>query len=162
MPNTAARQGHTAAKRSTAARSAAPAIAPAHFLAHGRLHRAIVSLPQHMCPSDEPLHERIVFFDVPSPGNAGLYLVTLLAAAWNVDAEDWRENGLVYNVRPARDLFEEGMSADENARLFEMGWDGPQGVSYAEPRRVDLFVAPALKARLQATIDHLAREGLAA
>lgn len=158
MPDTAALQGQPAAKRT--AHSAAPALIPAHLLAQGHLHRAIVTLPQYMCPREQTLHERIVFFDVPSTENAAHHLLGLLAAAWAVDTHDWLDSDLIYNVQRASDLVAEGMGLDESARLFEMGCGGSEGIRYAEPSRIDLFTAPVLKARLQTIIDKLAREGL--
>ena len=134
--------------------------APAYYAAQGRLYRAIVSLPQRLCPRDEPLHERIVFFDGPKQEHAATYLCDLLALAWGVDTTHWCEDGLIYNIQSAPELVEQNESANIDARLFEMGWGGPEGVVYADPDRVDLLVAPVLKARLQSVLGQLAREGL--
>lgn len=134
--------------------AASPVYRRAHTLANGRLYRAIVSLPQNMCPKGETLHERIVFFDGPIQ-EAGGYLEKLLAHAWHIDTADWCVNGNIYNIDPAFDLIEQGEGADLDVRLFEIGWGGPQDVVYADPARVDLFVAPMLKARLQAALAQI-------
>lgn len=129
-----------------------------HYAAQGRLYRAIVSLPERLCPRDELLHERIVFFDGPTV-DAGPHLEKLLGAAWNVDTAGWCGAGWIYNLRSASDLIEENESADIDARLFELSWGGPEGVGYAETARVDLFVAPVPKARLQAALARLVATG---
>ena len=134
--------------------AAPPVYRRAHTLANGRLYRAIVSLPRDMCPKGEALHERIVFFDGPIQG-AGDYLEKLLAHAWHIDTSGWCRSGYIYNIYPAFDLIEQGEDADLDMRLFEIGWGGPDGVIYADPERVDLFVAPVLKARLQAAQAHI-------
>jgi hypothetical protein len=58
---------------------------PAHYQAHGRLYRAIVSLPDAMCERDRPLQKRWVFFDCPGNTNPGERLEALLALAWNIE-----------------------------------------------------------------------------
>lgn len=123
------------------------AAGPVHWHAHNTLYRAIVSLPQALCPRDEPLHERIVFFDGPRK-NPGEYLETLLAHAWHTDTIGWCHDGLIYNLQSAAELVEQGLSEDRNARLLETGWGGPEGISYAEAPRTDFFVAPELRKKL--------------
>lgn len=135
-----------------------------HHMARGRLYRAIVSLPDALCPRGELLHERIVFFDGPRE-NAGPYLETLLAHAWHVDTIDWCEDGHIYNLRSAHDLIEEGASDDMNARLLGTSWGGQEGIGYAAPERTDFFVAPAMRARLaelQAQVARNHQQGAAA
>lgn len=133
----------------------------AHYAARGRLYRAIVSLPQSLLPHDEPLHERIVIFDGPRENWHG-HLHTLLAHAWNTDTIDWCGDGYVYNVTSAYDLTEQNESADIDARLFELSWGMHDGIGYAAPDRVDLFVNPVLKARLLAVLNRLPKRGSAA
>lgn len=113
-----------------------------HHMARGRLYRAIVSLPEAMCPRGEPLHERIVFFDGPRE-NPHEFLQTLLGHAWHVDTLDWLDNGCIYNLTSAHDLVEEGMSDDLNARLLETSWGGEPRIGYAAAERTDFFVAPS-------------------
>lgn len=132
-----------------------------HLMARGRLYRAIVSLPHELCPRNEPLHERIVFFEGPFTDPAG-HLETLLAHVWNIETTGWAEDGYIYNISPAFNLTEEGASEIPGARLFELSWGGPEGIGYADPARVDLFVAPMLKACLEAALKLLAKEGGAA
>jgi hypothetical protein len=131
-----------------------PVYRRSHTLANGRLYRAIVSLPLRMCPKGETFHERIVFFDGPIQ-EAGDYLEELLAHAWHIDTAGWCRNGDIYNIDPAFELIEQGEGADLDVRLFEIGWGGPEGVIYADPEHVDLFVAPMLKARLQAALAQI-------
>lgn len=132
------------------------------YMAQGQLFRAIVSLPQHLCPHSEPLHERVVFFDAPTRSHAVQRLVSLLDAAWSVESETWFDDGLAYNLQSAHDLVGEGLSAALDARLFEISWGGPEAIGYAQPGRVDLFLAPVLKARLLAILDTLPQAGAAA
>lgn len=126
---------------------------PAHHLARQRLTRAIVSLPAHLCPKGEPLHERVIFFDAPRVKPAE-YLHTLLSHAWHTDVSAWPCDS-IYNLQSAAALVEEGVSEDVDARLFEVGWGGPEGVTFADPARVDLFVSPVLKARLLGVLNGL-------
>lgn len=135
---------------------------PAHYAARGRLYRAIVSLPQSLLPRDEPLHERIVFFDGPRDEREHEHLEALLRHAWNIDTSGWSEQGYIYNVQSAYGLTEQNESADLDARLFELSWGGPEGIGYANPDRVDLFVNPVLKARLLAVLNRLPNRGGAA
>lgn len=150
---------HTATARQ--AQAPTPPKPQAHLLAHGRLYRAHVSLPQALCPIGEPLHERTVFFDAPHSDPAA-HLEKLLALAWNVPTTDWAEQGHIYNVTPACDLAEEGLSEDHDQRLFETSWGGLEHMGFAQPDRVDIFAAPKLKRRLLDTLATLPRQGGAA
>ncbi len=142
----------------SAAEAAPRRSTPHHWQAKKRLYRAIVTLPQSMCPKGEPLHERIVLFDGPET-NPGEYLETLLAHAWHADTFGWSNDGSIYSLQSAAQLVEEGLSEDLNARLFETGWGGAEPIGYANGSRVDLFVAPILKAAL---LETLARVSTAA
>ena len=140
MSNTTAHPGPLPTPRQL---SAAPTVR------RGRLYRAIVSLPEVMCPAGETHHERIVFFTMTSEATAGQaeYLQGLLSHVWHIPAHTL-ENG-IYNITTESALAWDGVSQDSDARLFETGWGGPDGVTYADPVRVDFLVAPALKLRLQ-------------
>lgn len=138
----------------------AAATKPLHWQTRGRLYRAIVSLPPGLCPPGEPLHERIVFFDGPRQ-NAGEYLETLLAHAWHVDTIGWHEDGAIYNLQPATDLVDEGLSEDRDARLLETGWGGDAPIHYADPARTDVFAAPLLRAQLLALLARVHEGGAA-
>ena len=144
MPNTTTRQRDSADPLDV------------RYMAQGQLFRAIVTLPQHLCPRSEPLHERIVFLDAPTRSHAAQRLASVLDAAWSV--ETWFDEGLIYNLQSAHDLVNEGLSEALDARLFEISWGGPEGIGYALPGRVDLFLAPLLKTRLQATLEALERK----
>ena len=85
---------------------------PAHYQAHGRLYRAIVSLPDSMCERDRPLQERWVFFDCPGNTNPGERLEALLALAWNTDTTSWCDIGLIYNVSEASELIAQVFGAE--------------------------------------------------
>ncbi|SFE88373.1 hypothetical protein [Paracidovorax wautersii] len=134
---------------------------PAYLLAHGRLYRAIVSLPRELCPADEPLHERVVFFDGPRRLNPDAHLEKLLCVAWNITTFDWAANGHIYNVTPAVELIEGGQSEDHAQRLFETSWGGLKSIGYAQADRIDIFAAPELKRRLMDTVATLPRQGSA-
>jgi hypothetical protein len=49
-------------------------------LGNGVLHRAIVSLPEHMTERDHPMQERIVFFETPSSDTCARHLEQLLVS----------------------------------------------------------------------------------
>ena len=141
MSNTTAHPGTLPTPRQL---SAAPTVR------RGRLFRAIVSLPEVMCPADETMHERIVFFSPPADcASSGQHLENLLSYVWNVATHGWCDDGRIYNITTESALAWDGVSQDSDARLFEIGWGGPDGVTYADPARVDFLVAPALKLRLQ-------------
>ena len=136
------------------AESAQRKTTPHHWKAKKRLYRAIVTLPQSMCPEGEMLHERIVLFDGPE-SNPGEYLETLLAHAWHADTFGWSNDGSIYNLQSAAELVESGLSEDLNARLFETSWGGEERIGYASSSRVDLFVAPTLKDALLETLGRV-------
>src|SRR3989344_6100072 len=79
----------TAAPASPAPRLPGSRPNPARALAHGRLYRAIVLLPDAMCARDSPLQERWVFFDCPAATRPGIHLEALLSMAWNVSTTGW-------------------------------------------------------------------------
>ena len=123
---------------------------PAHYQAHGRLYRAIVSLPDSMCERDRPLQERWVFFDCPGNTNPGERLEALLALAWNIDTSSWCDRGLIYNITDARELITQG-DADDDTALFECGWSS-EGIEYILPEYTDYFCTPRVRARLEAAM----------
>lgn len=143
MLNTTAHPGTNPTPRQL---SAAPTVR------RGRLFRAIVSLPEAMCPADETMHERIVFFTAPAAADPGEHLESLLSKVWNVMALGWCDDGHIYNITTESALAWDGVSQDSDARLFETACGGPDGVTYADPARVDFLVAPALKLRLQSAL----------
>ena len=120
---------------------------PAHYQAHGRLYRAIVSLPDSMCERDRPLQERWVFFDCPGNTNPGERLEALLALAWNTDTTSWCDRGLIYNVSEASELIAQG-DADDDTALFECEW-GSEGTKHVPLHDVDFFCTPRVRARLE-------------
>lgn len=120
---------------------------PAHYQAHGRLYRAIVSLPDSMCERDRPQQERWVFFDCPSKANPGERLEALLALAWNIDTTGWCDLGLIYNITEASELIAQN-DADDDTALFECEW-GNAGTKHVRPRDVDFYCTPRVRARLE-------------
>ena len=143
----------------TSLNSALEAKPKAYLLARARLYRAIVTLPRDLCPVDEPLHERIVFFDAPvlTPCE---HLELLLYRAWSIHTDGWGEKGFIYNIQSGFELTEQGLSSDHDARLFEMGWHG-DSITYADAARVDLLVHPILKARLLRAMNRIALKDVA-
>ena len=135
------------ATQANAPRPPAGHIHPAHFQAHGRLYRAIVSLPDSMCERDRPLQERWVFFDCPGNTNPGERLEALLALAWNIDTSSWCDRGLIYNIADARELITQG-DADDDTALFECEW-GSEGSKHVALADVDFFCTPRVRARLE-------------
>ena len=133
-----------------------------------RLHRAYVGLPDRMCENGRCLQERVVFFEVPDGAKAWEHLEALLRAAWCEDTTDWLENGAIYNVRSARELFDENCSIapllrnENDLRLFESGWGGrdgigPEHIHYSRACDVDLFVTPRVAARLTLAVVEIER-----
>lgn len=132
------------------------------------LHRAYVSLPDRMCESGRSLQERAVFFEVPDGARAWEHLEGLLRTVWCEDTTDWCEDGAAYNVRSARELFEENSSIapllrnQNDLRLFESAWGGrdgigPEHIHYSRACDVDLFVTPRVAARLTAAMVEIER-----
>ena len=120
---------------------------PAHYQAHGRLFRAIVSLPESMCERDRPLQERWVFFDCPTAAQPGSRLEALLALAWNIATTGWCDRGFIYNVAEASQLIARG-DADDDTALFECEW-GSEGTKHVPLQDVDFFCTPRVRARLE-------------
>lgn len=122
-------------------------------LGNGRLHRAVVALPDAMGERDRGYQERIVFFEAPRIADAAAHLERLLAAAWCTDTRDWCERGFIYNVRALGELMERpGQGATRELQLLEIGWGGgvgPDNAHYARTEDVDLFVTPRVAARLR-------------
>lgn len=125
---------------------------PAYYQAHGRLYRAIVSLPEHMCEAGRPLQERWVFFDCPASEDPGAWLERLLALAWNINTTGWGASGCIYNVQHARELIAQN-DADDDTALFECAW-GSEGTQHVEPHEVDYFCTPRVRARLETALAH--------
>lgn len=121
---------------------------PAHYQAHGRLYRAIVSLPPSMAERDRPLQERWVFFDCPTSEMPHGRIEALLALAWNINTTAWCDNGLIYGITSASDLIAQG-DADDDTALFECAWGGPDGTQHVSPHDVDYFCTPRVRARLE-------------
>ena len=136
---------------------------PAHYLASGKLYRAIVSLPNHMCGRDRPLQERWVFFDC-GHGDPATRLERLLSSIWGVNTVGWAYAGLIYNLVEASELIEQN-DADDDTALFECAW-GAGGTQYVSPSDVDFFVRPEVRALLEAALARVTpvtgREGGAA
>lgn len=144
----------------------APRRTPVHVLGNGRLHRAIVDLPNGMTEPDRPLQSRIVFFEAPDDAHPSSHLYKVLSAAWCVDAVDLAQRGFITNVQSAQELLHEcGFEAPGELGLFVTGAGGaalpavgPERLHYARTHDVDLFTTPRVATRLQellATIEDL-------
>lgn len=134
---------------------------PAHSQAHGRLMRAIVTLPRHMTTDGRSLQERWVFFDAPSVSGAGERLAQLLAPVWNIDTVGWANDGSIYNLEEASELIRQN-EADDDTALFECEW-GKNGTKHVAAEDVDYFCTPRVRARLEAAHRRaLGQEGGAA
>ncbi len=120
---------------------------PAHYQAHGRLYRAIVSLPDSMCERDRPLQERWVYFDCPTGVIPCNRLEALLQLAWNTDTSGWSDRGFIYNVVEASALIAQN-DADDDTALFECEW-GSEGTKHVALHDVDFFCTPRVRARLE-------------
>jgi len=134
---------------------------PAEHQAHGRLMRAIVSLPPHMCERSRAIQERIVFFDCPRQADAGHRLEALLALAWNTPTAGWCEQGHIYNITSTSELAERSDACDDTA-LLEIGWSS-EGPAYACRASVDFFCTPGARSSIEQAMRMLTtQEGGAA
>lgn len=122
-------------------------------LATGTLYRAFVVLPDALCRSRGTYDERTVFFEAPRGKDVATHLEQLLAHAWCVDTQGWAEDGAIYNVYSAAELYADRTDPAVDLRLLDIGF-GPDGVGpakayYARTPDVDLFVTPRVAARLR-------------
>jgi len=138
---------------------------PITALCTGHLHRAIVSVPEHMAELGRGMQERIVFFEVPPGAECGQHLEQLLAVAWCVNTRDWCADGAIYNIDSAPQRLGSGNYGGTETgelRLFETGCGGDSDVAvgaerlhYARARDVDLFVTPRVYARLHTLLGEI-------
>lgn len=143
-----------------------PSHAPVHVLGNGRLHRAIVDLPERMAEEDRPLQSRVVFFEAPAGAHPSDHLVKVLAATWCMDTEDLAGRGFIRNVSSATELLDaDEFGAPGDLGLFVTGSGGytqpaigSERLHYARLRDVDLFTTPRVSARLHELL--MAIEGL--
>ncbi|CAG2382988.1 MULTISPECIES: hypothetical protein [Burkholderia] len=122
-------------------------------LTTGTLYRAFVVLPDALCQSRGSYEERTVFFEAPRGADEAAHLQRLLAHAWCVDTQDWAEDGAIYNIYSAAELYADKTDPTVDLRLLDIG-GGPDGVGptkayYARTADVDLFVTPRVAARLR-------------
>lgn len=75
-------------------------------LATGRLYRAFVVLPAALCRPGHTYDERTVFFEAPRGKDEAAHLEQLLSTAWCVDTQGWAEDGAIYNIYSAAELYE--------------------------------------------------------
>ena len=117
------------------------------------LHRAIVSLPVQLLVKAECYLERVVFFEATC-GMETLSIEALLSLVWGVDAGEWCEQGAIYNIKSERDLLDDclGDKSTGDLRLLEIAWGGERPIHYVTPERVDLFVTPRNRRRLDAAL----------
>ena len=141
---------------------------PIDVLGNGRLHRAIVDLPESLSEPGRPAQTRVVFFEAPADGSPSSHLIKLLSIAWCMDAHDLAQRGMLTNVRTATELLEEGFGSVETSemRVLETGAGGhalpavgPDRIHYARRGDVDLFTTPRVAARLNELLDIVERAG---
>jgi hypothetical protein len=121
------------------------------------LYRAYVVLPRSMTSG---FVERAVFFEGPPGAAAYRRLCELLALTWGVEPETW-EDGEIYNLFTESELRGHAGGADDTA-LFECSWGPGAEVGYLGAARVDLFVSPRWRARLDRAIAAIAHRATAA
>lgn len=128
-----------------------PTWIPIPYLGNGILHRAVVTLPALMVRGEDAFEERIVFFECPNSMQSAKHLESLLSVAWCVNAENWREDEYIYNLRSIHELKGETFSSDSTTELYllETGSGGngitaigPDRIHYARESQVDIFVTP--------------------
>ncbi|WP_334022030.1 hypothetical protein [Burkholderia orbicola] len=131
-------------------------------LATGTLYRAFVTLPVALCPLGTTYDERTVFFEAPRGSDEAAHLEQLLARAWCVDTRGWGEDGTIYNIFSAAELYESKTDPAVDLRLLDIGGGsdgvGPAKAYYARTPDVDLFVTPRVAARLRellAVVDQM-------
>ena len=122
-------------------------------LTTGTLYRAFVVLPDALSRSRGTFDERTVFFEAPRGKDEAAHLEQLLAHAWCVDTRGWAEDGAIYNIYSAAELYADKTDPAVDLRLLDIG-GGPDGVGptkayYARTPDVDLFVTPRVAARLR-------------
>lgn len=109
-------------------------------LHYSSLFRAVIGSRLHDC-------EFVVFFDCPTGEPPACHVEDMVAAVWDVDAQDLD----VYNVYSERELVAQAITGDDagDLRLFEVG--AYQGLPiYADPSRTLMLVRPATQIRLTA------------
>ncbi|MCA7888883.1 hypothetical protein LGM58_37525 [Burkholderia contaminans] len=122
-------------------------------LATGMLYRAFVVLPAALCRSRGSYDERTVFFEAPRGKDEAAHLEQLLSTAWCVDTQGWAEDGAIYNIYSAAELYERNPDPTADLGLLDIGGGtdgvGPANAYYARTPDVDLFVTPRVAARLR-------------
>ncbi|MBJ9594142.1 hypothetical protein [Burkholderia seminalis] len=121
-------------------------------LTTGTLYRAFVVLPDALRQRDS-YGERTVFFETPRGKDEATHLEQLLAHAWCVDTRGWAEDGAIYNIYSAAELYADKTDPAVDLRLLDIGGGsdgvGPTKAYYARTPDVDLFVTPRVAARLR-------------
>ncbi|RQP98862.1 hypothetical protein [Burkholderia stagnalis] len=122
-------------------------------LATGVLYRAFVAVPAALCRSGRTYDERTVFFEAPRGSDEAAHLEQVLAHAWCVDTQGWTEEGAIYNIFSAAELYESKPDPADDLRLLDIGGGadgvGPAKACYARTPDVDLLVTPRVAARLR-------------
>ncbi|RQU52923.1 hypothetical protein DF143_32630 [Burkholderia cenocepacia] len=103
-----------------------------------------------------------MFFEAPRGKDEAAHLEQLLSAAWCVDTQGWAEEGAIYNIVSATELYARNTDPTAELGLLDIGGGtdgvGPNKAYYARPSDVDLFVTPRVAARqreLLAIVDSL-------
>jgi hypothetical protein len=115
-----------------------------------------------MVEPEQPVEDRVVFFEVPRGADCIAQLKQVLACNWCADTEHWYERGYISNIEPAFDLLKRAAGNDRTGdlRIFEIGIGGapplavgPKRIQYARASHVDLFTSPRVTKRLRRLLD---------
>ncbi|HFT8010360.1 TPA: hypothetical protein ACU9T0_006020 [Burkholderia cenocepacia] len=94
-----------------------------------------------------------MFFEAPRGKDEAAHLEQLLSTAWCVDTQGWAEDGAIYNIYSAAELYERNPDPTADLGLLDIGGGtdgvGPAKAYYARTPDVDLFVTPCVAARLR-------------
>lgn len=144
------------------------AIAPGPILSfcQDRLFRARICLPKDMIEEDEPLMDRMVFFESPSADQSAAIIEALIAIAWQTDTRGWVDDDCIYDIEPATAIRSlSSIPTDNDIHIFEdgIGGDidqaiGPERIRYVRAKHVDLYVSPPVSTLLHDALDAI--EGL--
>ena len=84
----------------------------------------------HVQPADWPSAERTAFIEASSH-HAAVRKIAVVVAALEYRSPDPVEER-IYNCKGAEECIEEGLSADLELRLFEIGWNGHEPIAFVE------------------------------
>ncbi|ENH6341071.1 hypothetical protein QZM46_08765 [Burkholderia vietnamiensis] len=129
---------------------------------HGRPLPRLRGLAAGTLPRGSNVRRADGVFEVPHGKDEVAHLEQLLAHAWCVDTRGWTEDGAIYNIYSAAELYEDKSDPAVDLRLLDIGGGsdgvGPAKAYYARTPVVDLFVTPRVAMRLRellAVVDQM-------